>query len=98
MLQKQAFRAISNSEFRCHSNPLFVKYNQLKMDDLCKLNVATFMYKYKNKMLPSLFDNSMFNTNEDNHKYNTRFGTNFEIPNNKLEYGNKSIRCQGVKI
>ena len=67
VLQKRALRAISNSEYRCHSNPLFVKYNQLKIDDLCKFNVATFMYKYSNKLLPSLFDD-MFNTNAENHK------------------------------
>ena len=24
----------------------FIKYNQLKIDDLCKLNIGTFMYKY----------------------------------------------------
>ena len=67
------------------------------MDDLYKLNVATFMYKYNNEMLPSLFVN-MFYTNADNHKYNTRFPTNFEFPNNKLEFGDKSISDQGFKI
>ena len=75
VLQKRAQRANSNNEFRSH---LFVKYNQLKMDDLCKLNVATFMYKYDYKMLISLFD-YMFNTNTDNNKYYTRFATNFEF-------------------
>ena len=48
-------------------------------------------------MVPSLFDN-MFNTYADNHKDNTRSATNFEFPNNKLEFGNKSISYQGVKI
>ena len=37
ILQKGALRAVSYSEFRSHSNPLFIKYNQLKIDDLCKL-------------------------------------------------------------
>ena len=82
---------------RCHSNPLFVKYKQLKIDDLCKLNIGSFMYKFNNEMLPPMFD-EMFTTNADNHNYNTRFALNFEFPNNKLEFGNKSISYQGVKI
>ena len=41
-------------------------------------------------MLPSLFEN-MFNTNTENHKYNTIFATNLVYPNNKMEFGNKSI-------
>ena len=55
------------------------------------------MYKLSNDMLPSLFDD-MFTTNADNHGYNTRFASNFQFPINKLEFGNKSIRHQGVKI
>ena len=50
-------------------------------------------------MLPSIFDN-MFN-NADNREYNTRFATNFDVPNNKLELGNKYIyqlsRCQHLE-
>ena len=55
------------------------------------------MYKYCNNMLPSIF-NQMFSTNADTHKYNTRFSNNFKFPNNKLEFGKKSISYQGVKI
>ena len=47
--------------------------------------------------MPSTF-NLLFKTNSENHSYNTRFATNFNIPNNKLEFGKKSISYQGVKI
>ena len=97
ILQKWALRAVNHSEFRSHSNPLFIKYNQLKIDDLCKLNIVTFMYKYCNNLLPSTF-NLLFKTNSENHSYNTRCATNFNIPKNKLEFGKKSISYQGVKI
>ena len=50
ILQKRALRAVSHREFRSHSNPLFIKYNQLKINDLCKLNIGTFMYKYCNNL------------------------------------------------
>ena len=49
------------------------------------------MYKYCNNLLPSTF-NLLFKTKTENHSYNTRFATNFNIPNiNKLEFGKKSI-------
>ena len=97
ILQKRALRAISHSDFRSHSNPLFIKYNQLKIGELCKLNIGTFMYKYCNNLLPSTF-NLMFTTNADTHNYNTRFASNFKYPNNKLEFGKKSISYRGVEI
>ena len=46
VLQKRALRAVNNSEYRSHSNPLFIKYNQLKISDLCNHNIGIFMYKY----------------------------------------------------
>ena len=55
------------------------------------------MYKYCNKLLPSSFNN-MFKTNAENHDYKTRNALNFEYPNNKLNFCNKSISYQGAKI
>ena len=39
----------------------------------------------------------MFKTNAENHDYNTRNPLNFEYPNNKLNFCDKSICYQGVK-
>ena len=39
----------------------------------------------------------MFKTNAENHDYNTRNAFNFEYPNNKLNFCDKSICYQGVK-
>ena len=38
----------------------------------------------------------MFKTNAENHDYNTK-SFNFEYPNNKLNFCDKSISYQGVK-
>ena len=54
------------------------------------------MYKYCNNLLPPSF-NHMFKTNAENHDYNTRNAFNFEYPNNKLNFCDKSICYQGVK-
>ena len=40
----------------------------------------------------------MFITNADTHNYNTRFANNFKYPNNKLEFGKKSISYNGVEV
>ena len=64
-------RAVSNSDYKSHSNPLFIKYKQLKISDLCNHNIGIFMYKYCNNLLPSSFYN-MFKTNAENHDYNTK--------------------------
>ena len=42
VLQKCAFRAVNNSEYRSHSNPLFIKYNQLQISDLTDHNIDMF--------------------------------------------------------
>ena len=55
------------------------------------------MYKYCNNLLPSTLKQT-FKTNSENHGYDIRFATNFDIPNNKLEFGTKSNSFEGVKI
>ena len=39
----------------------------------------------------------MFKINSENHEYNIPHASDFEYPNNKLEFGNKSICYQGIK-
>ena len=57
ILQKQAIRYIDNSKAMSHSDPLFLKYKILKINDLIDFNQAIFMYKYTNKLLPTSFKN-----------------------------------------
>jgi len=40
-----------------HSDPLFLKYKILKINDLVYFNQAIFMYKYTHKLLPASFEN-----------------------------------------
>ena len=39
------------------SNPFFLKYKILKINDLVDFNQAIFMYKYTHKLLPASFEN-----------------------------------------
>jgi len=46
--KKKAIRAVNNSTFKAHSNPLFSKLKVLNLDDTNKLCVLTFMHRYFN--------------------------------------------------
>ena len=56
-MKKKAIRAVDNSTFKAHSNPLFSKLKVLNLDNTYKLSVLTFMHGYFNDNLPSSFQN-----------------------------------------
>ena len=53
------------------SNLLYTKFCVLKLDDVIKMELAKFMFKFNNKMLPNSFNN-YFLWLDKIHKYNTR--------------------------
>ena len=57
ILQKRAIRLIDNSKVKSHSDPLFLKYKILKINDLVDFNQAIYMNKYTNKLLSTSFEN-----------------------------------------
>ena len=57
ILQKRAVRLIDNSKKAAHSDPLFLKFKILKIQDMVDFNQGIFMYKYVNNMLPTSFAN-----------------------------------------
>ena len=56
-LQKRAVRLVANKGFRAHTDPIFANLEILKLRDIYKLNVISFMYKYHYSTLPPSFDN-----------------------------------------
>ena len=79
-LQKWAVRAVTNSDYRAHTAPLFSK---LKILDIFQINtlrdIAKFMVRYHNNLLPPLFLN-LFMRNSQVHRYDTRTAGNACIP------------------
>ena len=65
-LQKKAIRAVNDSTFKAHSNPLFSKLKVLNLDDTYKRCVLTFMHGYFNDNLPSSFQNMFKSLAEPN--------------------------------
>ena len=91
-LQKRAIRLISNSKFNSHTEPLFKASNLLKLDDIFKLNVLKFYFKYKNDILPRYFDTFRFTKRSDIHKYNTRQKSSLQVPKTRTKFTEQCIR------
>ena len=79
LLQKKSLRIICNTEFRSHTDPLFLQNKILKISDLYLFNLGQFMYKYNNNELPNIF-HSMFPPNRSIHNYPTRRSNEFHLP------------------
>ena len=78
LLQKRAVRAVTNSEYRAHTAPLFTKLKILDIFQINTLDIAKFMFRYHNNLLPPLFLN-LFMINSQVHKYDTRTAGNYRV-------------------
>ncbi len=56
ILQKKAIRNISKSEYNAHTEHLFSKYKILKLKDVYQVQVAKFIFNFKQNNLPKAFD------------------------------------------
>lgn len=92
-LQKRAMRIISKSEYLSPTKPLFKRFNTLDIYDMYRKEVAIFMFKYKNNMLPQSFEN-LFTVHRENHNYHTRNRNDFRIPVQKI----RTVYSTGPKI
>ena len=77
-LQKRAVRAITNSEYRAHTAPLFSKLEILDIFQVNTFDTAKFMFRYHINLLPPLFRN-LFMTNSQVHRYDTRTASNYRV-------------------
>ena len=71
-------RAITNSEYRAHTAPLFSKLEILDIFQVNTLDTAKFMFRYHNNLLPPLFRN-LFMTNSQVHRHDTRTANNYRV-------------------
>ena len=75
-LQKRAVRAITNSDFRAHTAPLFAKLGILYIFQVNSLYIARFMFCYHKEILTPVFHNLFLCSNQV-HSYNTRSANNY---------------------
>ena len=58
-LQKRAIRSVACAKFAAHTDPLFQRFNVLKVTDIVRLNQCLLIHKFRANRLPPTF-NSFF--------------------------------------
>ena len=96
-LQKRAVRAITNSDYRAHTAPLFSKLEILDIFQVNTLEIAKFMFRFHNDLLPPLFLN-LFMTNSQIRRYDTRTASNYRVNFCRTNIKKFTILYQGPKI
>lgn len=98
ILQKKAIRAVCNSKYNAHTNPLFRKLNTLKCQDICALHGYKFCFKLEKGMLPDYFQNSdIFVKSSRLHDYSMRCERLY-IPSVRHDFAKSGIRYKIPKI
>ena len=87
-LQKKSIRAIQNLRYNDHTSSHFQMLGSLKLDDLYKLRILTFMYNNKN----------LFSTNSDIHPHLTRHRNDIVLPRYRRARSQSSWMYQGAII
>ena len=96
-LQKIAMRIIFNIRHRSSTKEMCKEYTILRLPDIHSLNIGNFMYKFKNKDLPNIF-NDFFIENRNIHNYPTRNASKLRIPKVRTTLAERFIRKSGVKF
>ena len=96
LLQKRAVRALTKSNYLAHSAPLFSRLNVLDIYQVNSFHVGKFMYKYQNRLLPSIFLD-LFQTSSQIHNYNTRSATSLRPPKCRTNIKQFTLLFQGPK-
>ena len=96
-LQKRAVQAVTNSDYRAHTAPLFSKLKILDIFQINTLDIAKFMFRYHNNLLPPLFLH-LFMTNSQVHTYDTRTAGNYRMHSCRTNIKKITILYQGPRI
>ena len=98
ILQKKAIRAITFSDFRAHTSPIFKDINVLKVNDLFQYQVSSIMWDYDHNTLPKSL-NSLFTKTKSTHSHRTRFANADKLTIDKVNshrYGDMSFKVIGA--
>ena len=94
ILQKRAIRIITKSQYTSHTDPLFSKLKRLKLSDIYKHQLGTFMYKSVNDQLPDNLT-SMLKLAETVHNHNLTNCNGFYIQNIRTNNRKFTINYSG---
>ena len=84
-------RIITCSKYNSHTSPIFKSLNILKIEDIFKINLLKFLYKFQNNLLPKYFD-EIFTTVVPSHEYDTRTRDNERLLIPRTSSALKTVR------
>ncbi|MBY0580860.1 MAG: reverse transcriptase family protein [Rickettsiales bacterium] len=94
--QKHASRLILNANKYTSANPLLRKLGVLNVYQLNIYSILLFMFRFKYRMLPNIFEDLFFIIN---HKYQTKHSLhNYQVPKTSLKQSNFSITYRGPHL
>ena len=97
-LQKRAIRICLNTNYKCHTKPLFYQLRSFNVFDIIDLNSLVFMYKAFHNLLPTNLL-SYFKKVNDSHNHNTRNNTlSFKVGFRRTSKKALSICIKGSKM
>ena len=97
-LHKRALRLITFSKFNAHADPLFSRLKILKIKDIYKLQILTYIYKCKYNQIRNGLSNSENCTFRNTHGYNTRNLLCMKIPFSKSNIRRFCIKHTGPAL
>ena len=84
-LQNQLSKVLSRKDYRFSTDKLHDEFELLKIEDITKQEIASFVHKFFSNSLPSVFS-GYFETLASNHNRNTRNGYNLiKIKNKNIQ-------------
>ena len=90
VLQRKSLRIITFSDFRSHTNDLFIKHRLLKVREIIKLQQLQLLYNFLDNSLPADLK-KLFRLNDNVHGHDTR--QVFHVPSvDTSTYGINSIK------
>ena len=96
-IHKHIIIIITNSPFLSHTNPLFQKWNFLKLQDIVKLEIAKTMFCF-NKSLAKNESQTIISITQKLHKTRLATKQNYFQPRKRTELGKKTFSYIGSKI
>ena len=91
-IQKKAIRIICGSKYLGHSTPLMKKISILKLEDMFKLNMLKWYFKYIKKQLPEYFLKYKIISQGEIHNHNTRGREHISQPVPRLHGAKNCLR------
>ena len=97
-LQNQLLKVLSSKNYCFSTDMLHNEFELLKVKDIVKQEVITFVHNFFSNSLPPVFD-GYFETLASNHNRNTRYGNNLiKISNHSTKFAASSMKIQGAKV